>query len=108
MRAIGQQLCRPITHNPARTRGRVSRRDVFADQHSEGAARGSKREGTVVDELARERDGRRCMGDEQDPLVRRGEASLHLGDQDGHEARETVVEGGHALALARRIPHRGP
>jgi len=109
MVAMAQQPRRPIAHNGARARGRVSRRGVFADDHRDGAARGSKQEGAVADELARERDDRSRVADEQDPLVGRGgEASLDLGDKDGHEACETVVQGGHVLALARRIPHRGP
>jgi hypothetical protein len=106
MSAITQKPRRPATNDRA-SRG-VSRSSVFAVQYGERTASGLKREAPVADQLTRERDDRGGMTDEQDPFVHPSKAPLYLGNKDGQKAPEAVVQGGHAFALAGRIPNRRP
>jgi hypothetical protein len=103
MSTIAQKPRPPITNGRA-SRG-LSRNGVFAVQHRERTASNLKREVPVADQLTRERGDRGGMTDEQDPFVHPGKAPLYLGNEDCQKARETVVQGDHVFAFARRIPH---
>ena len=101
--SIAQKPRCPITNSRA-LRG-LSRNSVSAVEHSERTASNLKQEVPVADQLARERGDRRCMADEQDPLVHPGKAPLYLGNKDGQKSCEAVVQGDQVFAFARRIPH---
>ena len=108
MSANAQQPRRPNTNDREPRRVLRCRLFVLAVQYRDGAASDPKREVPIADQLAREHDDRGGMTEEHDPFVRPGEAPLHFGDKDSQEARDAVVHGWDALALARRVPHRGP
>ncbi len=100
---IAQNPRRPITND--RLSRRVSRNSIFAIQYRERTASGPKREVPIADQLARDSDERGGMTDQQDPFVHPSKAPLYLGNKDGHQARETVVQSDGVFAPAGRIPH---